>query len=180
MTRFKRLAILAGTAAAMALLSTTASAQEARYDFDKTADFSNVRTYTWVRGTPLVDELNHRRIVEAIDRQLAAKGLHRVEGREGPDVLVAYHAAFAHDLEVHAMSSGWAGYRFAPGRTGSARVRQVLLGTLVVDVIDARTGSTIWRGMVSREIDVEASPEKRERNIGRATEKLFTKYPPAS
>jgi hypothetical protein len=167
-------------AAALAFLTTTAAAQEVSYDFDKSADFSSLHRYTWVRGRPVNDDINHRRIVEAISEQLAAKGLERVPGSEGPDVLVAYYASYANDLEVHAMTSGWGGYRFAPSRYGSARVEEVLVGTLVVEVIDARTGSTIWRGTVEREIDVKASPEKREKNIDKAAEKLFKHYPPAT
>jgi hypothetical protein len=100
--------------------------------------------------------------------------------QRGPDVLVAYYASFANDLEVHAMSSGWGGYRIAPSRYGSARVEEVVVGTLVVEVIDARSGATIWRGTVSREIDVKASPEKREKNIDKAAEKLFKHYPPTT
>jgi hypothetical protein len=171
-----RMATLIGTA--LTLVSTAAAAQEVTYDFDQSADFSRLQSYVWVRGTPVNDEFNHRRIVEAIDAQLAAKGLHRAEAGERPDVLIAYHAAFAENLEVHALSSGWGGYRFAPGRSGTARVEEVLVGTLVVDVIDARSGSTLWRGTASREIDVKASPEKREKNVNRATEKLFKNYPP--
>jgi hypothetical protein len=162
---------------AMALLGTSAAAQEVSYDFDRSADFSSLHNYAWVRGTPVNDDLNHRRIVDAIDEQLAAKGLHRAPGMENADVLVAYHAVFARDLAVHAMSSGWGGYRFAPSRSGSARTEQVLVGTLVVEVIDAKTGATIWRGMTTREVDVNASPEKREKNITKATEKLFKHYP---
>jgi hypothetical protein len=167
-------------AAALAFLTTTAAAQEVSYDFDKSADFSTLHNYTWVRGTPVNDELNHKRIVEAIDEQLGAKGLHQVQGRDGADVLIAYHAVFARDLEIHAMSSGWGGYRVGPSRSGTARVEQVVVGTLVIEVIDARTGSTIWRGIASREIDVDASPEKREKNIDKAAEKLFKHYPPTT
>lgn len=57
----------------VALLGTTAFAQNITYDYDKAADFSRFRTYTWVRGTPPNDELNHRRIVNAVDSQLAEK-----------------------------------------------------------------------------------------------------------
>jgi Domain of unknown function (DUF4136) len=171
-----RIASLIGTA--LTLMSTAAFAQEVSYDFDKSADFSTVQTYSWVRGTPVNDEFNHRRIVEAIDAQLAAKGLRRVQGSDNADVAVAYHAVFAHNLEIHALSSGWGGYRFGPSRSGTARVEDVLIGTLVVDLISTETGSTLWRGTASREIDVKASPEKREKNIGRATEKLFKHYPP--
>jgi hypothetical protein len=167
-------------AAALAFLTTTAAAQEVSYDFDKSADFSTLHNYTWVHGTPVNDELNHKRIVGAIDEQLGAKGLHRVEGRDGADVLIAYHAVFARDLQIHGMSSGWGGYRVGPSRSGTARVEQVVVGTLVIEVIDARTGSTIWRGIASREIDVNASPEKREKNIDKAAQKLFKHYPPTT
>ena len=52
-------------AAALAFLTTTAAAQEVSYDFDRSADFSTLKSYSWVRGTPLNDEFNHRRIVDA-------------------------------------------------------------------------------------------------------------------
>jgi hypothetical protein len=163
---------------AMAILSTSAAAQDVSYDFDKSADFSSLHDYAWVRGTPVNDELSHKRVVDAIETQLAAKGLHQADGRESADVLIAYHAVFARDLAIHGMSSGWGGYRLS--RTGTARAEQVVVGTLVVELIDAKTGSTIWRGIATRDVDVKASPEKREKNINKAAEKLFKHYPPTT
>ena len=163
---------------AMAILSTSAAAQDVSYDFDKSADFSSLHNYTWVRGTPVNTEISHKRVVEAIETQLAAKGLHQADGRANADVLIAYHAVFARDLAIHGMSSGWGGYRLS--RSGTARAEQVVVGTLVVELIDAKTGSTIWRGIATRDVDVQASPEKREKNINKAAEKLFKHYPPTS
>lgn len=177
MPSFPRLATLIGTA--LLLSSTAAFGQDVTYDFDKSADFSSVKTYAWVRGTPVADEINHKRVVDAIDAQLSDKGLRAARPGEQPDVFIAYHAAFARDLGVHAMSNGWGGYRFA-NRTGSARVEEILIGTLVVDVIDADTRTTLWRGIATREIDMKANPDKREKNITKATEKLFKHYPPVS
>jgi hypothetical protein len=174
--RRARLTTLIG--AALLLSSSAAVGQDVTYDFDKSADFGSVKTYVWVRGTPLADEINHQRVVDAIEAQLGAKGLQPARIGEQPDVFIAYHAAFARDLEVHAMSNGWGGYRFA-SRTGSARVEEVLIGTLVVDVIHAERKTTLWRGIASREIDMKATPDKREKNITKATEKLFKHYPPA-
>ena len=54
------------------------------YDFDKSANFAAFRTYSWVRGTSLPDALNHERIVDAINAQLARKGLRMVEARRTP------------------------------------------------------------------------------------------------
>jgi hypothetical protein len=172
-----RLATIIGTAGL--LLSTAAQAQDVTYDYDKSADFAALKTYAWVRGTPVGDELNHKRIVAAVDAQLAAKGLRPVEPGGTPDVLVAYHAIFGREVEVTGMSSGWGGYRWGAGRSGSARAQEILVGALVVDVVDARSRSIVWRGVASKEVDVKASPEKREKNNNTAAAKLFQHYPPA-
>ncbi len=160
------------------VLATTVRAQDVTYDFDRAADFSTFKTYAWVRGTPLNDLLNHKRIVNAVDAQLALKGFGQVETSANPDVFVAYHATFNKNLQINGFSSGWGGYRFGPARSGSARVDQILMGTLVVDVVDAHTNTIVWRGTATKEVDLKASPEKREKNINKAAEKLFKNYPP--
>lgn len=172
-----RWATLVGTAM-LATLASTASAQDVTYDYDKSADFARFKTYAWVDGHNLPDQLNHQRIVEAVDRQLAGKGLRRVEADAKPDVLVAYHALFDRNVEIHGFSSGWAGYRFGAHRSGSARVEEILVGTLAVDVVDARSRTIVWRGMATKDVDVNAKPEKREKNLNKAAEKLFRNYPP--
>ena len=68
----------------LTLLSTTALAQSVTYDYDRAASFSSYKTYAWTRGTELTDELNHARIVRAIDAALVAKGLAQVESERQP------------------------------------------------------------------------------------------------
>jgi hypothetical protein len=125
-----------------------------------------------VDGTVLKDELNHKRIMDAVDAQLRTKGMIRVEAGANPDVLVAYHASFSKDLEI----SGYGGYRWGPGLR-SARVEQVVVGTLVVDMVNAKTRTIVWRGVASKDLDSDASPEKRDKNINKTAEKLFKNYP---
>lgn len=47
------------TSLGVALLGTMALAQRVSYDYDRAVDFARFRTYAWVRGTNLNDELNH-------------------------------------------------------------------------------------------------------------------------
>lgn len=167
------------TAAALVLVGTISSAQSVTYDFDKSVDFAKLRTYAWVRGTTLDDPLNHQRVVSAIETQMAKKGFSRVDSPAAADVLVAYHATFDRNLEINGFSSGWGGYRFAGGsRSGTARAEQILTGTLVVDMVHATTKTIVWRGVASKDIDINAKPEKREKSINKAAEKLFKNYPP--
>jgi hypothetical protein len=44
---------------------------------------------------------------------------------------------------------------------------------------DAERKTIVWRGVATKEIDPDASPEKRERNLDRTAEQLFKNYPPA-
>jgi hypothetical protein len=163
---------------AIGLAAGSVGAQDISFDYDTGADFSSFRTYTWVAGTEIKDPFNHKRIVDAIDAQLAAKGLSKVEASAAPDLLVAYHASFDQDLEIQGWSTGWGGYRFGGSRSGTATVEEILIGTIAVDMIDAGTNTIVWRGTASKEVDVKADPEKREKNIRKAAEKLFKNYPP--
>ena len=166
------------TTAALVLASAITFAQNITFDYDRAVDFSKLRTYAWVRGTPVNDALNDQRIVRAVDSQLSLKGVTRVERNAKPDLLVAYHAAFGRDLQISGFESGWGGYRFGGMRSGTARTEQILTGTLIIDIVDAQAKTIVWRGVASKDIDVNASPEKREKNINKTADKLFKNYPP--
>ena len=166
-------------AAALLVLGTTnAAGQDVSYDFDRGTDFSRIKTYAWVRGgTEVADELNHKRIVAAIESQLAAKGLVKVEVNENPDVLIAYHTTFGKDVRIQGFSSGGWGYRYG-GRSGSATVHEDVIGTLTISMVDGHTRSLVWKGSATRRVDADASPEKRDKDVNKAAEKLMKNYPP--
>lgn len=155
-----------------------AAAQNITHDFDRAANFAAYRTYAWVRGTVLADEINHTRIVDAVSAELASKGLSRTETAEGADLLVAYHASFDRNLQISGFATGWGPYRLGGG-SAVARTEQIVTGTLAIDIIDTRTKTIVWRGIASKEVDANADPARRERNIRRAAERLFRNYPPA-
>jgi hypothetical protein len=57
--------------------------------------------------------LNDERIVKAIESQLAAKGLKKVEPGINPDLEVAYHAAVGEETQLNTMDTG--GWGYEPG-----------------------------------------------------------------
>jgi hypothetical protein len=175
-----RLATATATLAGMLMLATTSVAQSISFDFDRTVHFGGFRTYAWVAGTNVPDQLVHRRIVDAVDVQLALKGMRKVHEGSQPDLLIAYHASFDQDLQITGFGSGWGGYRFGGYRSGTARAEQILVGTMVIDLVDANTSNIVWRGTATKDIDVKATPDKRDKNIAKAAQKLFRHYPPQS
>jgi Domain of unknown function (DUF4136) len=168
---------------ALLLPPALAIAQKVSYDYDKTANFAGFKTYAHKEGTnvgqPLIDE----RIVAAIDAQLAAKGLTKAES--DPDVFVVYHIAFDKQKDISTFSTGYAG-GYGPygwgwgGGMGSTttQVRDILIGTLVIDVADAKQGKLAWRGMGVKEVKTQTNPEKRDKSINDAVKKIFKNYPP--
>ena len=167
-------------ALALTLATTIALAQSVSYDFDRSVTFSKFRTYAWTHGTELSDQLNHGRVVRAIESQLAAKGLTKVDAGAGPDLLVAYHASFDKNLQINGFGSGWGGPAFGGLRSGTATTQEIVTGTVAVDLMDANTRGVVWRGLASSDLDPKASPEKREKNINKAAQKVFRNYPPRS
>lgn len=165
-------------AALLLVVSASAHAQSVSFDFDRTARFSAFRTYAWIRGTEVPDEFNHTRVVDALNTQLVAKRLTPTSAEARPDLFVAYHAVFDRNVQITAFADGFGPYRL--GRSVSARTNEIVTGTLVVDLIDARTNTIVWRGIASKEIDIKADPRAREKNINRTAARLFKSYPPAN
>lgn len=165
--------------AGLTLLAAAASAQNVSVDYDRTANFAQYKTYAWARGTELADPLNHSRVVRAVDSALAAKGLRPAGPDADADMLVAYHASFDTNLQISGSAYGMGPFGIGGDRWGTATVERVQVGTLVVDLTDARTHALVWRGMASSDVNPGDSAAAREKKINKATAKLFRNFPPA-
>ena len=161
-------------------------AQKTSYDYNKSANFSTFKTYQQKDGTKVGQQLIDDRIVAAIDTELAAKGLSKAQSN--PDVFVVYHVAFDKEKDISTFSSGygggygpygwgWGGGGWAGGTT-TTQVRDILIGTLVIDIADAKKSELAWRGMGVKEVNTQAKPEKRDKSITEAVKKIFKNYPP--
>jgi hypothetical protein len=178
----KTLVILAATTVlAPALLL----AQKTSYDYDKTVNFTAFKTYGFKDGTKVGQPLIDSRIVAAIETELATKGLTKTES--DPDAFVVYHVAFDTQKDISTFSSGYGGgygpygWGWGGGWAGGSthtQVRDILVGTLVIDVADARNNQMAWRGMGVKEVNTQANPEKRDKSINDAVKKIFKNYPP--
>jgi hypothetical protein len=163
-------------AVAFLVVPSLALAQKTTYDFDKTANFAAFKTYALRDGTKVGDKLIDDRFVAAIEAELAKKGLTKADK---PDVLVAYHIAFDKQKDITAFSTGGGPYRWGGGwGTTDVRVNEILVGTLVLDVVDANKNEVVWRAVGVKEVDPQAKPDRRDRNINEAVQKMLRNYPP--
>ena len=162
----KRLVIAVAVVLSPAMLF----AQKVSYDYEKTANFAGFKTYAFKDGTKVGQPLIDDRIVAAIEQELAAKGFTKVDAN--PDVFVVYHTTFDKQKDISTFSSGYGG-GYGPygwgwgggwaGGTTTTQVRDILMGTLVIDIADAKKGQLAWRGMGTRKSTCRPSPRSATR-----------------
>jgi hypothetical protein len=71
---------------------------------------------------------------------------------------------------------GWYGGMGSTTTTGS--MSTIYVGQLDLDMYDSAKKDLVWRGVASKTIDPKAKPEKQQKNITKAVEKLLKNYPP--
>jgi hypothetical protein len=168
------------SATVLVCLGVAAFAQEVQFDYDRSANFGAYKTYQWVdyREVPVGDQILDQDIKRAVDTQLAAKGLRRVES--GGDLLVGYQAAISQEKQFDSL--GWGGpHPWSPwGNWGNTRVTSstIDVGKLVIGIFDSAAKQLVWRGAASKTLDIKKDPDKNYRNLEKAMAKLFRNYPP--
>ena len=167
----------------IALLAVTINAQKVKVSSDPAIDFSKYKTYAWDQGT-LANPLIKQFIVTAVDRELSAKGLQKVDSNS--DLILTTLTATNSDLTM--TNPSWAPQlnSIATGIPSSSQAWAVTKGTLVIDMSDARTKNGVWRGIASHTLEngPTGNPVKDakqvEKPINKAVQKMFKNFPPHS
>jgi uncharacterized protein DUF4136 len=175
--------------ALLSLGAMPAMAQDVRYDFDKDKDFSKYKTYKWVeiKGADLPDDLTAKRIVEAIDSELAKKGLTKTD-TGAADLYVGYQTAIGTEKQYTSYNTGWGygggwgmgwyGYGGMATTTTYGSTSTVYIGQLDLSMYDPATKQLVWRGVATKTLDPKAKPDKKQKNINKAVAKLLKNFPP--
>jgi hypothetical protein len=163
------------------VLAAVATAQEATFDYENDANFSAFETYAWINiddsGQPL-DELTANLLRSAVDVELAMKGLHKAD-RDQADLLVGCQTALRKERQITVYDTGWGyGPGWRAGGDSTAQSSTILVGSVVLDMYVRSQKLLVWRGNVTKTINANAKPEKREKNIQKGVQKLLKHYPP--
>ena len=168
----------------IALLFATASfAQQVKTDFDRSADFSQYKTYSWEKvhtQNPLwVD-----RIKAAVNSALEAKGWMQAESggnvsimamemNQSHQTLNTYYDSFGGGWGWRGRFGGGFGDGFGDSTTTESTYK---VGTLVVDLYDSNTKKLIWRGSASDTLSSKS--DKNIKNLDKGVDKMFDHFPP--
>jgi hypothetical protein len=155
-------------------LAALGMAQQVQFDYDRTANFGDYKTYEWVESKGrATNQIMDQNIKRAVDGQLAGKGMRRVDS--GGDVQIAYQAAVDHEKQFDTWGAG-------PRMWANARVTSstIDVGKLAVDVFDPAKKQLVWRGMTEKTLDINKDPEKNYKTLEKVIAKLMKNYPPGS
>ena len=158
-----------------------AFAQQVKTDFDHQANFSRYKTYSWQEIKP-ANSLWDSRIKNAVDAQLAAKGWTQVDSGGDVAVVAVKTTQTQRALQTFydGFGGGWGWRRFGGGGFGDSTTTEqdYKVGTLVVDLYDAKTKQLIWRGSAEDTLSDKAS--NNEKKLDKGVAKMFKKFPPES
>lgn len=106
------------------------------------------------------------------------KGLTKTDA-DNADLYIGYQTAIGTQKQWNAYNTGW-GYGPRWGGTGmsTATSQTIYVGQLDLDMYDSADKRLVWRGAVAKTLDLNAKPDKRQKNLQKAIEKLLKNYPP--
>jgi hypothetical protein len=167
-------AVLVGLALALA---GGAWAQDVKVDFDKAANFGAIKTFSIKIGTTWGNPIGEKRVTDDVTAALVAKGW-TVAPEDKADAQVVLHGASQVKHTLNTYYSGMGGYRWGGFGSSTTTPTDYVVGTLLVDIFDAKGKNLIWRGIAQDEASNKT--EKNIKKVAKATEKLFKDFPPGS
>lgn len=159
----------------LAGLSTLAAGQKVHVEYDRTADFSQFRTYAWAAQSQFPPDtalgLFDARFKKAVDARMKQSGFTLADDPKAAGLELAYFVI------VDPMSSTQSVNPNDP--TAKTKFEQTwvtseLEGTLDFTMRDVKADKRVW---LARSV-TRVEPKKQEKNIQKILDKFFKNFPP--
>lgn len=162
-------------------------------DYDHEYDFGTITTYRWPsdkegirKGDVLLENpLVYKRVQSAVNQQLQAKGF-KLTSSKNADVIVYAHAGIKKRKTYHHSFGVGIGYDpywwYSPWwgpYGGYTYVSYYEEGSLVLDIIAAKTKELVWRGVATKVVRDYRTTEAMQRDINEAVAEILAGFPPA-
>jgi hypothetical protein len=152
-------------------------AQEIKTDYDRKADFSRYKTFSFEK-VETKDPLWVDRIADAVGGELTAKRFTRVDSGGDIAIIVIRMTTDGQTLDsfYDGYPGGW-GWRWGSGYgDATTETETYTVGTLVVDLFDRKTKALLWRGSAKRTLSDNSTEQIK--NFDESVKKLFKEFPP--
>ena len=151
-------------------------------DYDQNTNFDSYKTFAFFKtgiDKAEISDLDKRRILRAIEKELLAKGFTK---SENPDLLVSIFTK--ERQEVNVWNNGWGGFGYgwgwSPfwGNNFNNNISTNSQGSLYIDLIDAKKKELVWQGKGSGYLTSSSKIDKKIERINEFVSEIMEKYPP--
>ncbi|WP_406684816.1 DUF4136 domain-containing protein [Seonamhaeicola sp. MEBiC1930] len=165
----------------LALLIVSCAPIRVNYDFDKTTNFSQYKTYQYYGDMKTgLSELDTKRLLDAMDAKMTSLGF---SVSENPDFLIDIRSAEFQGAPRQTVGVGLGGGGRNVGGgisigipVGSANVNR----QITIDFVDEKGKGLFWQAVSESSFNPNANPEKREERLTAIVEKILVRYPPTN
>ncbi len=152
-------------------------------DYDKNVSFSNYQSFFILKGNSSGNPLLDQRAQGDVASALTSKGWIEVPAGDAQATVVVHAATktkHTYETMYDGFGGGWGWRRGWGGGFGGATtfVNDYKVGTLVVDIFDAKTKQGIWHGTASDALSNNAKSNAQATE--QAVDKMFGNFPPGS
>uniref|UniRef100_UPI00404A4C10 DUF4136 domain-containing protein n=1 Tax=Gelidibacter sp. TaxID=2018083 RepID=UPI00404A4C10 len=161
------------------LIITSCAPIRVNYDYDKSTDFNNYKTYNYYKElTTGLSELDTKRLVEAINSEMQTKGFLI---SEDPDFLINIQSSEFQEAQRSSVGVGLGGGGRNVGGGVSIGIpmgQNQMNRQIVIEFVDENKTGLFWEAVSESSFNPNASPEKREVQFQTIVAKIFAQYPP--
>ncbi len=144
-------------------------------------DFRQYKTIEylgWSEGSEeLVNQVDKDRIVEAVGAELRSRSFERAD--EGADLVISLFLVLNEETGFSDYNNHYEGYygigNFGGASTAPFEENEYTVGTLIIDILDAKTKLLVWQGIGTKTVD--ENPETREKSIPKSIAKIMAEFP---
>lgn len=163
-------------------ITASCSSVQVTTDYDDSVNFTELKTYAFMKdGVDKINisDLDKKRILNAIDQQLAAKGYTK---SENPDLLINLFTDAKEIVNVNTFYGGWGYGMYRPWGwnpwmmgPGYQSVSTSTQGILYIDFLKASNKELIWQGKGTGYLTTNQS--KKEARINEFVTKVLETFP---
>jgi hypothetical protein len=172
--------VRAAAVTSIVVVAACATAISSKVGWNEHADFTKYHTWAWKPDGSIQDPVWARRCQSVLSDELAVHGLKEVPPDQA-DLWGVVHARLDSKTQVASYAPDW-GYGWGPYGNAwaydSTVEYQVPVGTIILDLVDARQKQIVWRGRASGIIQADKTNEEREQRLISIIKQWFAVYPP--
>lgn len=179
--------VLAAVIVVAALAVTACDSWDVKSDFDPEISFASMKTYAIIKDAKIPNDvlaqqdIVRKRLINAIDSQMAHKGFTRVDDPAAADLAVLVYAGVRERVNYSTVGMSYGGYwgYGGPGMYSTQVVEnRYAEGTLHIDMFDAKKKMLAWKGEATGALHQARSPEERQAIANDVVGAIMRSFPP--